>query len=241
MSPGMAASSVAEDVQKRSWAYWRELVFSRLLPALFFSVFLARQLIFTWDGLRSVHKTADYLFVLQQLLSLAFFTMLVVLYSTRLPKSGTDHRWAVVVIAFTGTFAALSTPFLPGGGRREGLVVVADILATAGLAYTVWALAYLRRSFSIVPEARRLVMGGPYSLSRHPVYLGEIVTVVGINLATAGWPGALAIALVVVCQLLRIRWEEEVLERAFPSDYPGYAMRVPRYLPNPFKARPGDF
>jgi protein-S-isoprenylcysteine O-methyltransferase Ste14 len=82
-------------------------------------------------------------------------------------------------------------------------------------------------------------MGGPYSLSRHPVYLGEIVTVIGINLATAGWPGALAIAGVIVCQLLRMRWEEEVLRRAFPDDYPGYALRVPRYFPNPFKARRG--
>jgi protein-S-isoprenylcysteine O-methyltransferase Ste14 len=235
----MAAPSVAEGVQRRSWAYWRELVFSRLLPALFFSVFLARQLLFTWDGLRSVHKPSDYLFALQQLLSLAFFTMLVVLYSTRLPKSGTDHRWAVVLVAFTGTFAALSTPFLPGGERREGLVLVADILATIGLAYSVWGLAYLRRSFSIVPEARRLVMGGPYSFSRHPVYLGEIVTVIGVNMATAGVLGWLAIAFVIGCQLLRMRWEEEVLGRAFPNDYPGYALRVPRYFPNPFKGRRG--
>ena len=235
----MAAPSVAEGVQIRSWAYLRELLFSRLLPALFFSMFLARQLLLTWDGLHSVHKTSDFLFVVQQLLALAFFTMLVVLYSTRLPKSGTDHRWAVVVIAFTGTFAALSAPFLPGSVRREGLVLVAVILATAGLAYSVWGLAYLRRSFSIVPEARRLVMGGPYSLSRHPVYLGEIVTVVGVNIATAGGPAALAIACVVACQLLRMRWEEEVLRRAFPNDYPGYAMRVPRYFPNPFKAHRG--
>jgi len=235
----MAASSVAEGVQIRSWAYWRELLFSRLLPALFFSVFLARQLLFTWDGIRSVHKAADYLFVLQQLLSLAFFTMLVVLYTTRLPKRGSDHRWAVVLIAFAGTFAALSTPFLPGGGRRESLVLVADILGTAGLAYTVWGLAYLRRSFSIVPEARRLVMGGPYSLSRHPVYLGEVVTVIGVNLATAGVLGFLAIACVIGCQVLRMRWEEEVLGRAFPADYPRYALRVPRYFPNPFKARQG--
>ena len=233
----MAGSGVAEVVQKRRGAYWRDLVFSRLLPALFFSVFLARQLLFAWDGLHSVHQPSDYLFVLQQLLALAYFTMLVILYSTRLPRRGTDHRAAVVFIAFTGTFSALAAPFLPGGGRREGLVLVADILATVGLAYSVWGLAYLRRSFSIVPEARRLVMGGPYSLSRHPVYLGEIVAAIGVNLATAGWPGALAVLYFIGCELLRVRWEERVLERAFPNDYPTYALRVPRYLPNPIKAR----
>src|ERR1700686_514047 len=211
----MAAPGVAEEVQKGAGAYWRDLVFSRLVPALFFSIFLARQLLFLWDGIHSVHHPSDFLFVLQQGLALAYFTMLVVLYSTRLPKRGTDHRAAVVFIAFTGTFSAIVAPFLPGGERREGLVLVADLVATAGLAYSVWGLASLRRSFSIIPEARRLVIGGPYALSRHPVYLGEIVTAVGINLATAGWLGALAIVYFMACELLRIRWEERVLASAF--------------------------
>src|ERR1700694_3707884 len=143
----MAAPGVADEVQRRAGAYWRELVFSRLLPALFFSIFLARQLLFVWDGLHSIHRPSDYLFLLQQLLALAYFTMLFVLYSTRLPKRGTDHRMAVVFIAFTGTFSAIAAPFLPGGGRREGLVLVADLVATAGLAYSLWGLGYLRRSF----------------------------------------------------------------------------------------------
>jgi protein-S-isoprenylcysteine O-methyltransferase Ste14 len=237
MAPVMPATNVADDVQKRGGAYWRELFFSRLLPALFFSLFLVRYLLLVWDGLHSIHRPSDYLFLVQELLALAYFTMLVVLYSTRLPKTGTDHRMTVVLIAFTGTFSALVAPFLPGGGRREGLVLVADILATIGLAYSVWGLAYLRRSFSIIPEARRLVTGGPYALSRHPVYLGEIIAALGVNLATAGWPGTLAVIYFIVCELLRIRWEEGVLARAFPNDYPPYALRVPRYFPNPLKAR----
>jgi protein-S-isoprenylcysteine O-methyltransferase Ste14 len=233
----MTVTGVAEHVQRRSGAYWRELIFSRLIPALFFSLFLARQLLLVGTGLQGIRQPGDLGFVIQQGLALAYFTLLVVLYATRIPKQGSDHRLAVVFIAFTGTFSAIAASFLPGGTRREGLVLVADILATAGLAYAVWGLAYLRRSFSIIPEARRLVTGGPYTLSRHPVYLGEVVTAIGVNLATAGWLSALAVAYFVVCEVLRIRWEERVLERAFPDQYPEYTHRVPRYFPNPFRTR----
>jgi protein-S-isoprenylcysteine O-methyltransferase Ste14 len=233
----MEVAGVAEEEGRRSAAYWRDLALGRLIPSLFFSLFLARQLILLGGGIHGLRNPSDFLFVVQQLLALTYFTMLVVLYAVRLPRRGSDRRVAVIFVAFTGTFAAIGASFLPGGTRRDGLVLVADLLATAGLAYSVWGLAYLRRSFSIIPEARRLVSGGPYSLSRHPVYLGEITTAVGVNLATGGWLSALAVAYFVGCELLRMRWEEEVLVRAFPADYPPYAARVPRYLPNPLRSR----
>src|SRR5581483_12497909 len=178
-------------------------------------------------GLQGVRGPNDVLFVVQQSLALAYFTMLVVLYAVRLPQRGTDHRVAVIFIAFSGTFAAIGASFLPGGTRRESLVLVGDVLATVGLAYSVWGLAYLRRSFSIVHEARRLVTGGPYSFSRHPVYVGEIATAIGVNLATAGWAAGLAVVYFVGAELLRMRWEERILSQTFPNEYPAYAARVP--------------
>ena len=226
-----------QPMRRRPAGYWRDLVLGRLVPSLFFSLFLARQLVLLWSGFRGIHNASDAFFVAQQVLALAYFTMLVVLYAVRLPQRGTDHRATVIFIAFSGTFSAIGASFLPGGVRRDELVVVADILATAGLAYSVWGLAYLRRSFSIIPEARRLVTGGPYSLSRHPVYLGEIATAIGVNLATGGWLTAIALVYFIACELLRIRWEERILAATFPNDYPAYARRVPRYLPNPFAKR----
>ena len=233
----MAVTEVVERAQGRPAGYWRDLLLGRLVPSAFFSLFLARQLILLWSGFHGISRPSDVFFVVQQLLALAYFTLLVVLYAVRLPQRGTDHRFAVIFIAFSGTFSAIGASFLPGGTQRDGLVVLADVVATAGLAYAVWGLAYLRRSFSIIPEARRLVTGGPYSLSRHPVYLGEVMTAVGVNLATGGWLTAVAIAYFIVCELLRIRWEERILASTFPNDYPAYARRVPRYLPNPFAQR----
>ena len=233
----MEVTGVAKQAERRSVTYWRDLVLGRLVPSLFFSLFLVRQIVLLSGSVQGIHRPIDLLFIVQQLLALSYFTLLVILYAVRLPQRGTDHRLLVIFIAFSGTFAAIGASFLPGGARREGLVLVADVLATAGLAYSVWGLAYLRRSFSIIPEARRLVTGGPYTLSRHPVYLGEVATAIGVNLATAGWLSALAIVYFIACELMRIRWEERILALSFPSDYPQYARRVPRYLPNPFARR----
>ena len=121
----MIAAGVEDDLSKRPSGYWRDLVFSRLLPALFFSLFLARQVLFVWGGLHSLHSATDFLFLVQQCLALAYFTMLVVLYSMRLPARGTDHRLGVIFIAFTGTFTAIGASFLPGGGHRAWLVLPA--------------------------------------------------------------------------------------------------------------------
>jgi len=230
-------SEAAPQLARRSAAYWRDLLLGRLVPSIFFSFFLARALLLLWPAIQEAHRPIDWFYVGQRVLALVYFVLLVVLYAVRLPQRGTDHRLAVIFIAFSGTFAAIGASFLPGGTRREELVIAADVLATAGLAYSVWGLLYLRRSFSIIPEARRLVTGGPYGLSRHPVYLGEVTTAIGVNLATAGWLSALAVAYFIACELMRIRWEERILALSFPSEYPEYARRVPRYLPNPFGRR----
>jgi len=127
----MVAAGVQDE--RKNGAYWRDLVFGRVLPALFFSLFVADQLVQLSVTFGTAHTFSDWLFVLRQLLALAYFTMLVVLYSTRLPQKGTDHRLGVIFVAFTGTFSALLGTFLPGGTLREWLILPGDTLATIGL------------------------------------------------------------------------------------------------------------
>src|SRR5260370_22624806 len=124
--------------ERRTGAYWRDLVFGRVLPALFFSLFVANQVLQLSETLHAARTFGDYLFVLRQLLALGYFTMLVVLYSTRLPQRGTDHRLGVIFVAFTGTFSALLGTFLPGGEQREWLVLPGASLATTRLGYSLY-------------------------------------------------------------------------------------------------------
>src|SRR2546423_14752594 len=99
----MAVTGVAEQVQRRSGAYWRDLVFSRLIPSLFFALFLARELVLLAGAIPGVHRPIDLLFVLQQALALAYFPILVVLFAFRLPQRGADPHLHVNFIALPGT------------------------------------------------------------------------------------------------------------------------------------------
>ena len=58
----------------------------------------------------------------------------------------------------------------------------------------VLTLSFLGRSFSVMPEARRLVTTGPYSIVRHPLYLFELLGVVGILLQVRSLPGVMLLA-----------------------------------------------
>lgn len=95
----------------------------------------------------------------------------------------------------------------------------------------VTALSFLGRSFSVMPEARRLVTTGPYGIVRHPLYLFELLGVLGILLQVRSPAGGIALALIVMLQVMRARWEEEVLANAIP-EFADYCRRVPFLLPH---------
>ncbi len=109
-----------------------------------------------------------------------------------------------------------------------------NLLATAaGLSASVLGvltLSFLGRSFSVMPEARQLVTSGPYGIVRHPLYLFELLGVIGILLQVRSSSGVLLLALIVALQIARARWEEAVLDRAFP-EFATYRRKVPFLLP----------
>jgi protein-S-isoprenylcysteine O-methyltransferase Ste14 len=178
-------------------------------------------------------STADLLGAVDAVLLLAYYALLVTLYCVRLPASDGDRRPLVVIAAFAGAYLITTVPLLPQAPRRDWLLWPADILTVAGLLFTLWSLLSLRRSFSIVPQARRLVTSGPYRLCRNPLYLGEVVGGWAVFLPTIAWPGALVLGASLGFQLVRVFAEERVLARNFGLEYRDYRRRVPRFLPFP--------
>jgi len=99
-------------------------------------------------------------------------------------------------------------------------------LTAVGYALGVVGLVALGRSFSLFPEARRLVMHGPYRLVRHPLYLAELVATLGVAVVLFRPEAFLLYAAHVTCQIWRICLEERLLEKTFP-EYARYKIRTP--------------
>jgi len=131
---------------------------------------------------------------------------------------------------FVGTFMGVGILQLPVAHLSLGAQIFAALLVGLGSLGSVLVLWRLGKSFSIMPEARRLVTGGPYALARHPLYTVEMVTICGTALQfRAPWSWVLAV-LVMVLLWIRSHYEEQVLEAAYP-EYGAYRARTKRFIP----------
>jgi hypothetical protein len=81
-------------------------------------------------------------------------------------------------VAYANSFVVMGFILAAGRLRPEWLRptpwpeirTAGAILWLVGAVLCLWPLWYLRRSFSLEPEARNLVTAGPYRWARHPIY-----------------------------------------------------------------------
>ncbi len=95
-------------------------------------------------------------------------------------------------------------------------------LTAVGLLLLISARVQLGDSFSIAPQARRLVTGGLYRRFRHPVYVFGTLTIIGLGLYANKLPWLLALVALIPIQMVRARAEERVLEERFGQQYRDY-------------------
>ena len=173
---------------------------------------------------------------LERALYLAFVSIPIVIYITRPRSVRRDGGLAPRTAAFVGTTMLLVFPAFFDDGPRvftppPVVHALAGLTLLASTALGIYGLAYLRHNFSLIPEARGLVQGGPYRLVRHPVYLAEI----GLSLSLAfqgdlhSW-STLIIGPFVCIQVVRSIYEERLLRATFP-EYEDYARRTSRLIP----------
>ncbi|MCA1643946.1 MAG: isoprenylcysteine carboxylmethyltransferase family protein [Chloroflexi bacterium] len=211
---------------------WGGLVLGNAWPAYLFALLLIPRIwgLFSAPPAESLHDQAKYL---QAVVTVVFLGLVVLLFAIRRRAiEGQRANWRSGGVALLGTFLLNVLAFLPieDNTSTESLLASSGV-AIAGTLFTIWSLATLGRCFGLFPEVRGLVLRGPYRLVRHPVYLGELVSALGLLLAK---PHPLVVAVFgvfVVLQYWRTIYEERALAAAYPNDYPAYARHVPRLLP----------
>jgi protein-S-isoprenylcysteine O-methyltransferase Ste14 len=175
---------------------------------------------------------ASSMYLLNRVLTVAFFSFLLAIYIVRSRAIAHDHNPFAVAVALIGSFILYGIFLIPGQPRTTDIRVLAasDICLACGMVWALYSLSYLRNRFSIVPEARGLITSGPYRFVRHPIYLGEMVAGLGLVLPTLISAHALVFAVFIAAQVARTFYEERMLKTVYPN-YADYARRTRRLVP----------
>lgn len=209
-------------------------VLGRMLTALLLTMLMSAQAIAVSRVLRDAWPAlADlniWMTALHHLLQSIFLGIAVLLVVVRRPAQTGTVRFSGIVVALTGAFSASLLVADSTGGLNAELLPLAVPLLVLGMTWAIWSLRTLGRCFSILPEVRGLVISGPYRWVRHPVYLGEMVAVLGLLLPILSTRNVIVFVLFCALQLWRARHEEAGLAATFP-EYDEYRQHTARLLP----------
>ena len=107
-------------------------------------------------------------------------------------------------------------------------------ITVPGALLRLWAAGH-------IDKGRALTQGGPYALTRNPLYLGSFLMALGIILGGQGYwllpPFGLFFAAFYIPVM---QAEAESLRRVYGQDFVEYSARVPAFLPAFRKARAGS-
>jgi len=195
---------------------------------------LVRQAPLTFLRLGDLARGKIALLELLQLIALLgsfvlIFLLVYLLITRRVPQLKTKGGLPRAV-AVCGTFLGNGFLYLKPVQLSLPIQALADLLIIAGAAGSFIAASRLGMSFSLMPEARKLVTGGPYAIVRHPLYLAEMVGVLGL-VVQFQQPWALLLGMAVFAlQYWRTVFEERILIAAYP-EYVAYRTRTRRFIP----------
>src|SRR5215216_6180280 len=162
--------------------------------------------------------------------------------NTQPSKSAGMPRWKSILFGVVGF--PLVHGVLPWGlsllTHRYGWVdgwpgtwnLIGLILVVAGSAYASWGLVlHSMEGWQWAPTQTYLLRRGPYTISRNPMYLGELVLWLGWALFYGSLAALIGFLLwFAMFNVVIVPQEERALEARFGEAYLAYKARVPRWL-----------
>ena len=108
------------------------------------------------------------------------------------------------------------------------------LLLGIGIWLNMWADGLFKKKNTTVKpfeKSSALILEGPFRFSRHPMYLGMVIALLGVAIILGSLITFLVpIAFFITMQIVFIRHEEKALEQTFGQEYLDYKNRVRCWL-----------
>jgi protein-S-isoprenylcysteine O-methyltransferase Ste14 len=111
---------------------------------------------------------------------------------------------------------------------------VGAAICALGLAIAIWARWTLAGNWSsnvTFKQGHELIVRGPYRFVRHPIYTGLLLMGLGTAVGQTRAGGLVGVLFWFAGFWIKLRQEEELMTRHFPSEYPAYKSRVKALIP----------
>jgi protein-S-isoprenylcysteine O-methyltransferase Ste14 len=127
---------------------------------------------------------------------------------------------ALVFVQFASIFIlAIRAHFFPNGWLSWSFFSMGMILG-------IWAILIMKPwQLTIFPEPKAgitLIKNGPYKFIRHPMYTAVLLVCLSWMLSSGAWFDVLLFVMLSINQWIKLSYEESLLIKIFPKEYPRY-------------------
>lgn len=135
---------------------------------------------------------------------------------------------ALMVVALVGLLLFGQSTFPPDTPVHEAIEMAGVVMIFLGIIGRLWCTLYIGGR-----KAGQVVTGGPYSISRNPLYLFSSLAAAGVGAQMGSFVATIGFGLICAAAFhIVIRREEKFLAGEFGQPYRDYCARVPRFFPN---------
>lgn len=204
----------------------RTRITNNILPALGWSMLALNQWV-SFNNIRGANANSSLLLLARFLTALAP-SVVVLLFVIRNNNQSQRPNLREFIVAILGVFSLwLMIFFKPTHSLAPN---VGLLLSIGGHIWSISASLSLGKCIGVLPAARGMVTKGHYSVVRHPMYFGQIISNFGAILVSFSVARFGVFLFWIFFQTIRAINEEKTLRTVFP-EYNEYSRRVARLIP----------